>query len=223
MTKPTTPPLACEHHLRAWAPRTLPPHLTGHVLLCPSCATAAASDRTVTAYQHLTHLPILDVYGDTMTATLPAPPITPTHRRATIPDTARMHPRQPAADVDLEGAVASMAVRWLATGDPDFRTLGRNAAHDHVDAIHFDELRQLRTDVTADAFRARLDVDDIAAETRVYLEAALAPGVTYAAINLYVSWVTTDGPHDFAHAAALAAAALRGWNHRHALATGGAR
>lgn len=223
MTEPTTPPLACEHHLRAWGPRTLPPHLAGHVFLCPPCAAAATAGHTLTVHQHLTHLPALDVYGDTMTATLPAPTLTPAHRRATMPDPARLHPRGPAADVDLDRALAGLAVRWLVSDDPEFRTLGRNAARDHVDAIHFDELRQLRTDVTADAFRARLDVDDVAAETRVYLEAALAPGVTYAAINLYVSWVTTDGPHDFAHAAALAAAALRGWNHRQALAAGGAR
>ena len=123
----------------------------------------------------------------------------PTHRRATLPDPARMLPR------DTDTTVVKR-VRAIAT--------------------LFGAVEHARETLTLDLFRARLAVDDIAEETQVYLEAALAPDVTWTDVNTYATWIfdaVAGDPDQYGHAAALATAALRGWTHRQALAAGGAR
>ncbi len=158
-----------------------------------------------------------------MTTTLPAPTLAPpAHRRATVPDPARLNHDGPHGCTVVESEIAYLAATWIATDDPSFRTMGRQTGRNLVADIHDDELIGLRLDLTHDTTAARLTVDDIADETAIYLAVALSPGVTYPAVSLYVAWVTTNSPHAFTHAAALAAAALRGWTHRQALAAGGA-
>lgn len=150
-----------------------------------------------------------------MTTTLPAPdeaawlrvraaygatiPDHPARRRATLPDPARMLPR----DTDTTVVKRVRAIASL-----------------------FGAVEHARETLTLDLFRALLAVDDIAEETQVYLEAALAPDVTWTDVNTYATWIfdtVAGGPDQYGHAAALAAAALRGWTHRQALAAGGAR
>lgn len=151
-----------------------------------------------------------------MTTTLPAPadelawlrartlsgatiPDHPAHRRATLPDPARTRPRETDTTV-------VKSVRAIAT--------------------LFGAVEHARETLTLDLFHAHLAVDDIAEETQVYLEAALAPDVTWTDINTYATWIfdaVAGDPDQYGHAAALAAAALRGWTHRQALAAGGAR
>lgn len=121
------------------------------------------------------------------------------HRRATLPDPARMLPR----DTDT---IVVKRVRAIAT--------------------LFGAVEHARETLTLDLFRAHLAVDDIAEEAQVYLGAALAPDVTWTDVNTYATWIfdaVAGDPDQYGHAAALAAAALRGWTHRQALAAGGAR
>ncbi|MGW6225742.1 hypothetical protein ACWFQT_01385 [Cellulosimicrobium cellulans] len=126
-------------------------------------------------------------------------PDRPAHRCATLPDPARKLPR------DTDTTVVKR-VRAIAT--------------------LFGAVEHARETLTLDLFRAHLAFDDIAEETQVYLEAALAPDVTWTDINTYATWIfdaVAGDPEQYGHAAALAAAALRGWTHRQALAAGGAR
>lgn len=151
-----------------------------------------------------------------MTTTLPAPvdetawlrvralygatiPDHRAHRRTTLPDPARMLPR------DTDTTVVKR-VRAIAT--------------------LFGAVEHARETLTLDLVRAHLAVDDIAEETQVYLGAALAPDVTWTDVNTYATWIfdaVAGDPDQYGHAAALAAAALHGWTHRQALAAGGAQ
>lgn len=124
-----------------------------------------------------------------------------------------------------ERRVAGIATEWLASDDPTFRAMGRRAGRNLAADVVDDELIGLRRDITRDLTTARTTVGDIAEETQVYLEVALAPDITYSDVNTYVTWVfdaAAGHPDEHPHAAALAAAALRGWAERTRLA-GGAR
>lgn len=122
-------------------------------------------------------------------------------------------------------SVAEIASTWLASDDPTFRAMGRRAGRNLAAAVLDDALIGLRCDLTRDLTTARADIDDIAEETQVYLGAALDPDVTWTDVNTYATWVfdaAAGQPDQYGHAAALAAAALRGWAERTRLA-GGAR
>ena len=127
---------------------------------------------------------------------------------------------------DLDGRVALVTGGARGIGEECVRALHDAGARVVVADILDDELIRLRRDLTADLTTARARVDDVAEETQVYLEVALAPDITYTDVNTYVTWVfdaAAGHPDEQAHAAALAAAALRGWNHRQALAARAAR
>ncbi|MFD6029813.1 hypothetical protein ACFWE5_03810 [Cellulosimicrobium funkei] len=172
-----------------------------------------------------------------MTTTLPAPPTraalvggrrsgktaTMTAAYAATPG-ARLVLSQNRASTICQ-SVAEIASTWLASDDPTFRAMGRRAGRNLAADILDDALIGLRRDITRDLTTARTTVGDIAEETQVYLEAALSPDITYTDVNAYVTWVfdaAAGHPDEHPHAAALAAAALRGWAERTRLA-GGAR
>lgn len=118
---------------------------------------------------------------------------------------------------EVERVLLGLASTWVA--EPKTAGLGRALAHSTVADVVDDELHALRVALAADSLAATLEARDIAAETRVYLEHALDPAKTYDDFTLYVR-NTLAGT---VHGAALAAAAVRGWAHRSALAAGCAR
>ncbi|WP_454728815.1 hypothetical protein [Cellulosimicrobium protaetiae] len=155
-----------------------------------------------------------------MTTTLPAPT---TRRDVVLPRLCGRTPSPSSPPWPTERLVAGIATDWLASDDPAFRAMGRRSGRNLAADVLDDELIGLRRDLTRDLDTARADVDDIAEETQVYLGAALDPDVTWADVNTYVTWVfdaAAGDPDQHGHAAALAAAALRGWTHRQALAGG---
>ena len=95
-----------------------------------------------------------------------------------------------------------------------------------LDAIRAD-VAGMRDDLDRNRAAASLDAADLAEETTVYLEAALAPVLDAGGVNRYALWTLTSNAAaplpEFEHAVALAAAAWRGLAHRQALAAGGAR
>lgn len=157
-----------------------------------------------------------------MTTTLPAPT---TRTDVVIPRKCGRTPAPSSPPWPTERLVAGIATDWLASDDPTFRAMGRRAGRNLAADILDDALIRLRRDLTRDLTTARTAVDDIAEETQVYLGAALDPDVTWTDVNTYATWVfdaAAGQPDQYGHAAALAAAALRGWAERTRLA-GGAR
>lgn len=104
--------------------------------------------------------------------------------------------------------------------------LGHALIGAELDAIR-DDVADMRDDLDAIRAAARLDAAELAEETTVYLEAALAPDLDAGGVNLYALWTLTSNAAapqtEFEHAVALAAAAWRGLTHRQALAAGGSR
>ena len=104
--------------------------------------------------------------------------------------------------------------------------LGHLLIDAELDAIRAD-VAGMRDDLERNCADARRDATELAEETTVYLETALAPNLDAGGVNLYALWTLTSNAAastpEFEHAVALAAAAWRGLAHRQALAAGGAR
>ena len=172
-----------------------------------------------------------------MTTTLPAPPTRAVRvegrRSGKTATMAAAYAATPGARLVLSqnsasticASVAEIASTWLASDDPTFRAMGRRAGRNLAADIFDDALIGLRRDLPRALTPARTDIHDIAEETQVYRGAALDPDFTWTDVNTYATWVfdaVAGQPDQYGHAAALAAAALRGWAERTRLA-GGAR
>lgn len=132
---------------------------------------------------------------------------------ATMPSPSATHVTP--IDPDVERVLLGLATTWVA--EPETAGLGRALARSTVADIVDDELHRLRVVLAGVTLAATVVARDIAAETRVYLEHALDPTKTYDDFTRYARMTLVGGP---IHGAALAAAAVRGWAHRTALAAG---